>query len=272
MPLQEEQYESIPWSHLVEQARPQPWLTYVAAAAVVAVVIGVVVARNSRPSLPVQDEGSTTSTMPATTTSVAPLSERDLLSASALDEGALAAAMRAEWFVRDYFTVDGAGGRPEELTGALGWSPPAGDEPGITYVEWARAWSVLPAGTGRYRALVAFRSITETEDGFQRGLTRGVAVEVDVGDDGGSRVIDLPEPIELPPSPTVLPPPGPGDPPQPVTDLALDQASAWGDPVAVLEGADTGEGWRVVVTIADEFGTPWPLVVLVDEGELTVDR
>ena len=63
-----------------------------------------------------------------------------------------------------------------------------------------------------------------------------------------------------------------GDPPQPVTDRALDLASAWGDPLGVLEGADTGAGWRVVVTIADEFGTPWPLVVLVDAaGPPTTD-
>ena len=271
MPVQEEHYESIPWSHLVEQARPQPWPTYVAAAAIVAVVIGVVVARSSPPPVSVADEPSTSTSSTSTTTS-APLSEQDLLATAAVADDAQAAAMRAEWFVRDYFTVDGAGGRQEALSAALSWSPPAPDQETTTYVEWAQAWSVERTATDRYRVSVAFRSITDGAAGFARSLPRAVAVGVKVGGRGGTRVLDLPEPIELPPAPTTVPPPGPGDVPQPVSDAALDRASTWGDPVSVLEGADTGAGWRVVVTVADEFGTPWPLVVHIDEDPPTTDN
>jgi hypothetical protein len=264
MPVQEEQYESIPWSHLVEQARPQPWLTYVASAAVVAGVIGVVIARSSPPALP-EPEPVLTVTSSTTSTTALP-SEQDLMADPIADGGARAAVMRAEWFVRDYFTIDGAGGRTEEVTAALGWSPPAVNEAITTYVEWARAWTVEQRDTGRYRVSVAYRSITAGEDGFGRGLPRAVAVHVEVGESGGTRVLDLPQPIELPPSPEVLYPPGAGDLPEPVADLALDQASAWGDPLAVSEGAKTGTGWRVVVMIADDVGTPWPMMVQVEEN------
>ncbi len=269
MPVDEEHFESIPWSSLIPQTQDRPWLVYVAAGAVVALVVGIVAARGLGTAAPSTDPVATVATAPlAPADSPAtsqPISEADLRAEIQPGEsGSVTAAMRAEWFVTDYFTRDGAGGRDAELAGALG-RPPPGTAPDVTtYVEWARAWETVNEGDGRYRVSVAFRAITDMEAGFSRGLVHGVAVRVQVGAHGGTRVVDLPEPVELPPSPTLASGPEPEPVPVGIADQARAQAASWGETATVLEGTRQADVWRVLVGVADEHGTVWPLTVWVD--------
>ncbi|MDH3606664.1 MAG: hypothetical protein OER12_06680 [Acidimicrobiia bacterium] len=268
MPVNEEHFESIPWSSLVAQTDARPWLVYVATGAVVALVVGLLVARSfpptsAAPSPVVAVESSVNQTPPATSPTTL-LSEADLRAELAPGESGQSAALaRAEWFVTDYFTNDGAGGRSAEVTGALG-RPFSSTGPEVTtYVEWARAWEVEHEGDGRYRVAVAFRSITETDKGFVRGLVHGVAVRVQVGPGGGTRVIDLPEPITFPPAPTPADLPLAGPVPEAIAEQAQVVASEWGKEATVLDGLEVGDAWRVAVQVADDIGTSWTLVVWV---------
>jgi hypothetical protein len=173
--------------------------------------------------------------------------------------------MRAEWFVTDYFTLDGAGGRQAELAGALGRPLNTVASDATTYVEWAKAWEVVAEGDGRYRVSVAYRSITAAGAVFERGLVHGVAVRVQVGAEGGTRVVDLPEPVELPPPPALAAPPEPELVSETIASAALDSAALWGDPISVVEGTLFGSEWKVLVEVADEQGTIWPLIVSVND-------
>jgi hypothetical protein len=272
MPVDEEHFDSIPWSSLIPQTRDHPWLIYVAAGAIVAVVVGMLAARsmgNADPVATVVTEiTSPPMTAPAPPPSSGLISEADLRADLPLEPvGAEAAAMRAEWFVTDYFTRDGAGGREAELAGALGRPVPDTNAGATSYVEWARAWETVPEGDSRYRVSVAFRSITETESGFARGLVHAAAVRVQVGPNGGTRVVDLPEPIDMPASPTLPAPSHPEPVPEETATRALEQASSWGagEPATVIEGINHDGRWRVVIEVSDDQGTVWPLVVYLDD-------
>jgi len=91
-------------------------------------------------------------------------SEADLM-AVLPEEEMRAAVMRAEWFVTDFFTVDGASSAESDVTAALATPPDEVPLPhatatdGISYVEWARAFFVEPVEPGIYRVSVAFRTL-----------------------------------------------------------------------------------------------------------------
>ena len=99
------------------------------------------------------------------------------------DELTAAAALRAEWFVTDYFTADVDPSGSASVRAAL---PPGGsmpelpqDEagPGVSFVEWARTVSIEPLGNGIHRVEVLFRAIGAPESGeFRRLPVRAVAV------------------------------------------------------------------------------------------------
>ncbi|MCP4225606.1 MAG: hypothetical protein GY773_19905 [Actinomycetia bacterium] len=273
MPVDEEHFDSIPWSSLLPQTQERPWLVYVAAGAVVALVVGVLAARSLRTAAPGTDPVETVTTLFAAPTASSPPTSRPISEADLRAEiqpgvsGSVAAAMRAEWFVTDYFTRDGAGGRDAELAGALGRLPPEVSTDVTTYVEWARAWETVTERDGRYRVSVAFRAITATDAGFTRGLVHGVAVRVQVGPEGGTRVVDLPEPVDLPVSPTLAELPTPGAVPDQLADQATDIATGWGEDATVLEGTEEADTWRILVEVADEHGTVWPLIVWLDAGD-----
>lgn len=273
MPVDEEHFESIPWSALIPQERDRPWMVYVAAASLVALMVGVLAARSLRTTSPgTGPEAAPAPVVPATTpvappASVPPMSEADLLAElQPGDQGPESAAMRAEWFVTDYFTEDGAGGRESELAAALGRPAPAARLDATTYVEWARAWDVVSEGDGRFRVLVAFRSITATDAGFRRGLVRGVAVRVRVDTNGGTRVVEVPEPAELPAAPAPAGPPDPVTLPAEVGRRALESASVWDGEATVVEGSHDDGVWRVRIDVVDEAGSVWPMVVWVEDA------
>ncbi|NNL71377.1 MAG: hypothetical protein HKO70_15620 [Acidimicrobiia bacterium] len=255
-PAEEEHYESVPWSALTTAARQPPWLVYVIAGAVVALVVGMVAAR----SRPAAAPAATVTTLLTVLETTVPMSEADLQA----DGGDVsrAAAMRAEWFVTDYFTVDGLAGRVSDLSSALGREAPA--PPGIiSYVEWARAWDVERVAGDEYRVNVAIRLLTDAGEGFARGSVQAVAVRVQVSPDGGTTVLDIPEPLELPdPPPVISPDPEPI--PYAVAVAAIERASAFGEPGEIIEGHRRNDTWLITIPITDPTGTPWPLLVTVD--------
>jgi hypothetical protein len=298
---QAERFESIPWASLVPERNPnlRRYLA-VALTVVVGVVLGVVGGRILRGdtgrSVVVSPPAAVPSQIPMPQTAqptVAPApsslqaivaeptpspvvnvpapprlySEADLMAVMP-EEEMRAAAMRAEWFVTDFFTVDGEASAGADVLAALpagiGNSPlPHIDGGGISYVEWARAFFVEPLGPARYHIEVAFRSLAGPGPGqLVRGPVRAVSVEVRLGVDGETIVADYPAPIEMPPA---LQLEGDevaeADAPPEILAEALAAASAVGsDPAVVLTGLDD-DGWRIVVMVGDESGLRWPLAV-----------
>ncbi len=280
-----ETVESVPWSELLDETEPGQDLrriAYLVAGLLGAVVLGAVVARAWwSPSAPTviapgnpiaidsPPSGEEPAAAPEATTSTLTLySEADLM-ADPPDPGERSAIVRAEWFVTDYFTADYEPTGSADIRAALPGAAAVPDLPqdgrgGISYVEWARAFRVDEAGDGAYLVGIAFRALAAPPDGaFIRLPVRAVEVLVDVGMDGAS-VLDLPRPTALPVGPEPGPWPEPsGDPPQSVVDLAAARASVWGSEPRIVSAASVAEGWRVVITVADDVGNRWPLSMVV---------
>lgn len=272
-----DEYEEIPWSTLLTEHRQGRAKTvYLAAAVIVAVVAGFVGVRwltapghGEQPALAAPIETTTTEAVVAETessTTTAVLSEADLMAVvPAVAE--LAAIARAEWFVTDYFTVDGP--IPEELISAFvndATVPdlPNGDGKGVSYVEWARAFDVRSATSG-YAISVVFRSITEEPDGaFVRGPVRAVDVLIAV-EEGETAVSELPIPI-LPPVYHAID--GwmvtEGQAHDEAISATLDYAGMFDENAEIVESGAAGPEWRVVFTVGDRSGNRWPVVMRSD--------
>lgn len=275
-----DEYEEIPWSTLLsEHQQGRTRTLYLAAAVIVAVVAGFVgirwltspdhgdgsaVAAPADTTTIVADEADESTT--TTTTTIAVLSEADLMAVQpAIAE--LSAIARAEWFVTDYFTVDGP--LPEELISAFvndATLPdlPSPAEADISYVEWARAFDIRPTADG-YAVSVVFRSLTEEPGGaFIRSPVRAVDVLVAV-DDGETAIADLPIPI-LPPVYHTID--GWMDTEGEAHDEAiaatLDYAGMFDENSVVVQSGAAGPDWRVVFTIGDRSGNRWPVVMRSD--------
>lgn len=272
-----DEYEEIPWSALLTEHRHGRAKTlYLGAALLAAVVAGFVGIRwltapgGGEPialAAPVETT-STTAVVeepePTTTTSV--LSEADLLAVDPM-VAELAAIARAEWFVTDYFTVDGP--MPEELLLAFVSDAalpelPIRSDTGISYVEWARAFDVRPIADG-YGVSVVFRSLTEENDGsFARGPVRAVEVLVAV-EEGETAIADLPIPIMPPVYNSIdgwMQTDGEAD--QQAIAATLDYAGMFDTTAEVVESGTAGPEWRVVFTVSDRSGNRWPVVVRSD--------
>jgi hypothetical protein len=279
-----EELEQVPWSDLMAETNPEDRrrrTMYMAAGLLGAVVLGAVVARSwwspaatppiaPSTSLVLSDE-TTSSTVSLPELAGAPLySEADLM-ANPPDPSARAAVVRAEWFVTDYFTADMEPDGSADVRAALPTGGALPDFPqdgggGISYVEWARAFAIEPAGDGNYQVSVAFRTLAAPPDGgFSRQPVRAVSVTVGVTDGGGATVMDLPSPIPMPAGPEPDPWPEEAvDPPQDVVEIVASRASAWGSEPRIVSAAQVGESWRVIVTVADDVGNRWPMAVTVD--------
>ena len=135
---------------MVDAKADRPLLIYVAAAAVLALAVGVAVARGLGRSTVVEAAPAQLPVVTEQDVVPEPITEADLRAPLAATEaGSLAAIPRAEWFVADYFTSDGAGDRDAILEEALGWDPPTVGDSETTYVEWARAWESIELSDGR---------------------------------------------------------------------------------------------------------------------------
>ncbi|MBM3695764.1 MAG: hypothetical protein FJW79_07520 [Actinobacteria bacterium] len=285
-----EEFEQIPWSELT--ARPPDGrrrTLYLVAGGLGALVLTVLVARAfltpsptvpTAPAVTVSQEATTSSTdagSPPTSAAAAVATapallyrEADLMAFPATP-GERAAVARAEWFVTDYFTADLEPTGSSDLRAALPAGADLPDMPqdsagGLSYVEWARAFRIEEVAPGRFRVGVAFRALGAPPDrGFYRLSVRAVEVTVQVTPDGGSTVMDLPAPVAFPAGPE--PPPWPqesGEAPSWVAQQALATVAGWGTEPRLLAAQADGDGWRVVLTLADEVGNRWPVTVRVD--------
>ena len=272
-----DEYEEIPWSTLLTENRQGRTKTlYMAAGLIVAVVVGFVGIRwltapghGEQPALAAPIESTTSEAVAAeaeATTTTTVLSEADLMAAvPAVSE--LAAVARAEWFVTDYFTVDGP--IPEELISAFvndASVPPLpdGEGAGISYVEWARAFDVRATMSG-YAVSVVFRNLTEEPDGaFVRGPVRAVDVLIAV-EEGETAIAELPIPI-LPPVYHAID--GwmetTGEAHGEAITATLDYAGMFDENAEVVESGAAGPEWRVVFTVGDRSGNRWPVVMRSD--------
>jgi hypothetical protein len=272
-----DEYEEIPWSTLLSEHRQGRARTlYLAAGVLVAIVVGFVGIRwltapghGESPAVAAPAESTTTVTAPTepgSTTTTGVLSEADLMAIepATAEYGAVA---RAEWFVTDYFTVDGP--MPEELVSAFVNDArlpdlPGGDDAGTSYVEWARAYDVRPTTDG-YAVSVVFRSLTEEPDGsFVRGPVRAVEVLVAVAD-GETAITELPIPV-LPPVYHAID--GwmetSGAARDDAVAATLDYAGLFDENPEIVESGAAGPDWRVVFTIGDRSGNRWPVVMRSD--------
>ncbi|MFQ5516418.1 MAG: hypothetical protein ACE5E8_02490 [Acidimicrobiia bacterium] len=290
-----EDYEDVPWSDLLGTRRAQlPKVGYGIAAVLGAVALVVVVMRlggTSRPEpielTPAPSTGSPSpaaSAVPAPVTTAAELpavvvTEADLAALSADTPQLVAATARAEWFVRDYFTVDQDPQGSASIRRALpdGVALPdlpqdAVDPAGMAYVEWAKAYEVHQVAPEVFQVAVAFGSLSAPADGrFTRLPPRLVVVHVAVSTDLASVVLDLPQPVGLPPPPPLTVVTGVGaTPPPTVLEAATDLLASWGMDPEVTAATATGGVWRVEATVADATGHRWPLVLwLTDAGTQT---
>ncbi len=282
-----EEYEQIPWSQLTGgPPTGKRRLLYMIAAALGTLVLAILVGRAllSSPAetvapggtlAPGADEGtaageSTSSTEADASTSALLYREADLM-AFAGSVGERAAVARAEWFVTDYYTADLEPSGSADVRTALPAGAEVPDMPqdaaaSLSYVEWARAFRVGEVGDGLFRVGVVFRALGAPPDrGFYRLPVRAVEVLVQVNEDGGSVVVDLPTPVALPagPDPEAWPEES-QDPPRRVADAALALVAGWGDHPRLVSATSGEEGWRVVLTLADEVGNRWPATVFVE--------
>jgi hypothetical protein len=289
-----ETYESIPWSHLAPRRVPLPTrIAMVVVGAAVAAVLGFGLAKLFRDEPgrvvvtmpPAAVEGEQVPVPAPTTIPVAapmPSSAAVPSSAPAADESRLfseadlmavipeeeqhRAMWRAEWFVTDFFTVDGdpqigtttKAALPEDLDAPM----PHSAAPGVSYVEWARALEARPGGPGRYEVDVAFRTLSGEGEGLlARQPVRAVRIQVEIGEGGGASILDLPAPIELAIPRAVVAYPAPAEAPPEIVDDAAAAVEAFGFVEEVLTAGVDENGWRVVLAVVDASGIRWPLAV-----------
>lgn len=258
---------------LVEQDRYGRRRTlYLAAAAVVAVVVGFTGIRwfeghrnGEGVSEPVPTV--TTAASPVLTTTTTLLSEADL---RAVDPSlaTLAAVARAEWFVTDYFTIDGS--PAPDLQAAFPTDAALPDLPHstsggrVSFVEWARAYDIRQHQDG-YVVTVLFRSLFEGDDGiYNRSPLRAVDVIVLVRD-RMTAIGDLPIPVTAPVDHGIGGwMRGLGEAPQGAVASALEYARQFTRDPMLIESASSGDRWRVVFTIDDPSGARFPVVLRSD--------
>lgn len=298
-----EELEHIPWSALA--ARKAPPLVRPVAVAGVAIIAVAVVAWLAMRVLPADQADATglSSAVPATSPEViseplavdigaesvpaadpvnaaepagtlvatvdpAMYSEADLMAIAVDDESRLA-AMRAEWFVQDYFTVDGDEEIATNLRNliATGADLPHGSPAGSSYVEWARAVAVTSPMPAEYVVEVAFRTVLSTDgEAFMRTPVRAVAVTVTVDVDGSVTIDGLPAPVRLSAAAWRASTRGTDAiAPDDVVVAALAEAEWFGDNPVVAETRRDGSEWLFVVEVRDASGNRWPLeLVLAD--------
>lgn len=192
-------------------------------------------------------------------------SEADLM-AIAVDEESRLAAMRAEWFVQDYFTVDGDQQIAEELANLVGDVALPHSEPnGSSYVEWARAFAAVSLAPGRYVVDVAYRALSSATDGtFIRMPVRAVAITVEIDIDGSMRIVELPAPTEIPATSSMPAAAGTlGTPPEDLIAAALLAVEGLGTEAVVVDARSDGSTWRFVVSVGDPSGIRWPITVVL---------
>jgi len=193
-PSDGEEFEQIPWSSLVAEQAPgvdrRIYLMIGVVAIIVAVILGSRMTGGSTQPSPSANSSAESpppsrinvAVSPSSTVGVV-VSEADLMADlptfDALDR--LLPVAFAEWFVTDYFTTDGSSETEKSIV-ALMSQRGVSDTPGLdrppegAYVEWARATSVTEIDGSSVLVSVIFRTITRTDDGFERDPVSAVSV------------------------------------------------------------------------------------------------
>jgi hypothetical protein len=298
-----EELEHIPWSALAARTAP-PLLRPVAIAVVAVIAVAVLAwlamrvlaadqADETGPSSAVSAAGPDVPSEPLTvdngaesvpaadpvsgaepagtlvaTVDPAMYSEADLMAIAVDDESRLA-AMRAEWFVQDYFTVDGDEEIAKDLHNliAIDEDLPHSSPAGSSYVEWARAVAITSPMPAEYVVEVAFRTVLSTDgEAFTRAPVRAVVVTVTVDVDGSVTIEGLPAPVRLSAVAWRASTRGADAiAPDDVVVAALAEAESFGDNPVVTETRRDGSEWLFVVVVRDASGNRWPLeLVLAD--------
>ena len=210
--MDNEEFEQIPWSSLMtdkaDGVDPKVYIAVGVVGLLIAVIFGIRIFGGSSgqptPSADVPAVPESVATV-TTTTSGLIVSEADLMAAPSNPYvGALPQVAFAEWFVTDYYTVDGSSENERSLRELLASSasslllPHSSDTPlPAMYVEWARSVDVRDVGNAMFEVDVVYRTITETDAGFVRDPVSAVVVTVRSGQtDAG--ITGLPVPIDVP--------------------------------------------------------------------------
>jgi hypothetical protein len=197
----------------------------------------------------------------------APLSEADLMAVLPEEETRAAAAV-AEWFVIDFFTVDGGAGSRERVAAVVPDLAadvlPHERTDDLSYVEWARSLRVEPSGLRSYDVTVGYGSVASRDGGaITRRPVKAVAVTVRFTDRGASEIVGLPRPqaTELPATADIPVEPAPDS----VVAAAVAEAAAFGDEPEAIGAYRIAGRWQVVVLLQDPAsGVSWPLAFEVD--------
>lgn len=291
-----EEYEHVPWTSLVPESTDNTgrWMM-LGAVAVIALLGGMGIARlmaapatdgaiavpgtgqaaEPKPAVvvtsaigaPDPSDQSTTTVVPTPVAQAPPtlFSEADLMAVMP-EDNAMLVAMRAEWFVTEFFTVGGAPEAADQVRHMLGANGPGlalphDKPPHTSYVEWARAYRVVESTSSRFEVEVAFRMLVEDDDGsFIRQPLTAVLVPIVADSDGGFGVADLPAAIPLPELGFAPPWAPPREAPPDVEAAALSELALVGEPGTVLGSTFDEDGWRLVVETAIA-GIGFPLVV-----------
>lgn len=201
--MEHEEREEIPWSNLVahvEEGSDRRW--YIVAVAVGIVVVAFVGLRflgTTSGGVEPADIGAPTSSTTTTVAETSPsegaliVAEEELTTEA--EVGTMHVVTRAEWFVADFFTVDGSDATEADLRAALGddltdVDLPHGDEAmPETFVEWAKAIAVRDLQPSSFEVDVAYRAITASEGGYERSAVTFVTVGVTMSD--GVPLVDM---------------------------------------------------------------------------------
>lgn len=279
--MSEEELESIPWATLIDDDRgSRSRLIYLAAGAVIIFALAALAARTlwtpataevAVTAAPVPTTVVVATSLPAPV-AAALVSEADLM-ASLDTESTRAAATFAEWFVYDYFTVDGDPATLASIHDALPSGIPEDLLPHtstemVTYVEWARAARVTERAPGRFEVLVLFRAVAAPNgETFERQPMRAVLVPMEIGAAGGLRLTDLPSPAHVPSRPEVgewVAPAGPGSPELGGVATVLSWPGLDTD-LEPIAASRVGDLWRILVINHLPAGTGWPFVIVASE-------
>lgn len=211
--MEREELDQIPWSQLavdVEHGVDRRWYLVGIAVGVVAVaVLGFrLLAGTGQPSPPdptllmAPDSTTTVGTSPSLAPAVDQITEAELRAVEPAAEpmSQLEPTAVAEWFVVDWYTLDGSPATAAAVRGRL----PAefGDIPhdnapvDATYVEWATSFDAQVTGDAA-NISVAFRRIRTVEGTFVRDPVRAVIVNLERLD-GGWIATGAPVPADVP--------------------------------------------------------------------------
>lgn len=170
------------------------------------------------------------------------------------------AIAHAEWFIAEYFTVDGSEEHRSTLESLMPAGvpiPPAPDGVAV-FVESARAKSLVELDSLRYEVEVLVRYLVANgEDVYRRQAPVIANVEVAIGD-AGARVISPPILVEAPlPERELL---VLGEIPAAVADAA----GAMGQVTEIVGGEQSADGtWRVVALMTGSDGISRPVSLRV---------